>query len=128
MLSIQSLKSAAGASAYYGETYKYYKDDPVQLEQAISWQGKAAERLGLTGFVEKEQFLDLLSGKLPHGQQLGRIQEGDVKHRPGFDMTFNAPKSVSVLAFLGGDKRLIAAHDEAVEKTLSLVEIGRAHV
>ncbi len=44
---------------------------------------------------------------------LTRIQDGANKHRPGYDLTFSAPKSVSVMAMLGGDKRLIDAHNQA---------------
>jgi conjugative relaxase-like TrwC/TraI family protein len=44
------------------------------------------------------------------------------KHRPGYDLTFSAPKSVSMLAMLGGDKRLIDAHNRAVTVALRQVE------
>ncbi len=44
------------------------------------------------------------------------------KHRPGYDLTFSAPKSVSMLAMLGGDKRLIDAHNRAVTVALNQVE------
>ncbi|KMQ49526.1 ATPase AAA [Chitinispirillum alkaliphilum] len=45
---------------------------------------------------------------------------GTENHRSGIDMTFSAPKSVSVLAL--SDPRLEAAFNEAVEKTLSNIE------
>jgi conjugative relaxase-like TrwC/TraI family protein len=44
------------------------------------------------------------------------------KHRPGYDLTFSAPKSVSVMAMLGGDKRLIEAHNQAVTEAIRQVE------
>ena len=34
--------------------------------------------------------------------------------RAGYDATFNAPKSLSIQAFVGGDARLVAAHEAAV--------------
>jgi conjugative relaxase-like TrwC/TraI family protein len=49
------------------------------------------------------------------------------KHRPGYDLTFSAPKSVSMLAMLGGDKRLIDAHNRAVTVALNQVESLAAH-
>lgn len=30
------------------------------------------------------------------------MQDGSNKHRPGYDLTFSAPKSVSMMAMLGG--------------------------
>ncbi|HKU24655.1 MAG TPA: MobF family relaxase, partial [Candidatus Sulfotelmatobacter sp.] len=38
------------------------------------------------------------------------------------DLTFSAPKSVSVQAMVGGDERLIAAHDKAVGEALAEAE------
>ena len=50
------------------------------------------------------------------------MQDGSNKHRPGYDLTFSAPKSVSVMAMLGGDKRLIDAHNQAVDFAVRQVE------
>jgi conjugative relaxase-like TrwC/TraI family protein len=44
------------------------------------------------------------------------------KHRAAIDCTFNAPKSVSLLALAGGDTRLINAHRRAVRRTLDRLE------
>ncbi|GHL62016.1 hypothetical protein ECZU31_52910 [Escherichia coli] len=70
-----------------------------------------AEQLGLQGSVDKDVFTRLLEGRLPDGADLSRMQDGSNKHRPGYDLTFSAPKSVSMMAMLGGDKRLIDAHN-----------------
>ena len=43
-------------------------------------------------------------------------------HRPGVDITFSAPKSVSLQALATGDEQLIRAHDEAVRSTLDMIE------
>ena len=40
----------------------------------------------------------------------------------GRDVTLSAPKSVSLMALVGGDERVVAAHDRAVGKTLAWVE------
>jgi conjugative relaxase-like TrwC/TraI family protein len=42
--------------------------------------------------------------------------------RAGYDATFSAPKSVSVQALIGGDARLIGAHDKAVRIALAEME------
>ena len=41
------------------------------------------------------------------------------KARSLYDLTFSAPKSVSVQAMVGGDERLVAAHDKAVREALA---------
>lgn len=115
MLSVQPLKSAQGAADYYAAAFNYYSGDA----QALRWLGKGAEYLGLSGVVEKEQMLQLLEGKLPNGQIL---QNKKGEHRPGFDMTFSAPKSVSILIGLQADPKLEQLHDLAVERAISAIE------
>jgi len=44
------------------------------------------------------------------------------KGRSLYDLTFSAPKSVSIQALVGGDERLIAAHDKAVREALAEAE------
>ena len=118
MMSIGSVKSAGSASNYYTDKDNYY----VIGSMDERWQGKGAEALGLDGKVDKQVFTDLLKGKLPDGSDLTRMQDGVNKHRPGYDLTFSAPKSVSVMAMIGGDKRLIDAHNQAVTEAVKQVE------
>nr|ASU05234.1 IncF plasmid conjugative transfer protein TraI [Klebsiella pneumoniae] len=118
MLSFSQVKSAGSAGNYYTDKDNYY----VIGSMDERWQGKGAEALGLEGKVDKQVFTELLQGKLPDGSDLTRIQDGVNKHRPGYDLTFSAPKSVSMLAMLGGDKRLIDAHNRAVTVALNQVE------
>lgn len=119
MLSISPAKSSAQAKNYYERDNYYIKADAGDIQS--EWFGVGATRLGLTGEVNGETFVALLEGKLPNGQQLGISKHGEYQHRPGYDLTFSAPKSISILAEIGGDKRLIEAHDQAV--TLALAEI-----
>lgn len=115
MLSVQPLKSAQGAADYYAAAFNYYAGDA----QALRWLGKGAEYFGLSGVVEKEQMLQLLEGKVPNGQVL---QNKKGEHRPGFDMTYSAPKSVSIIIGLQADTKLEQLHDLAVERSISRVE------
>ena len=81
--------------------------------------------MNLTGPVEPEQFKKILEGYVPDGtgHRLGRRQkDGTVLHRPGRDITLSAPKSVSLAALIGGDRRIVSAHDKAVQRTLGWVE------
>ena len=81
--------------------------------------------LGLSGPVEPDVFMDVLEGAVPDGsgRRLGRREkDGSITHRPGRDLTFSAPKSVSLVAMLGGDADVAAAHDAAVRRTLDWLE------
>ena len=43
-------------------------------------------------------------------------------HRPGWDLTLSAPKSVSIASLVLKDKSVVEAHEKAVEYTLSKVQ------
>ena len=120
MLSITNI--SAGQASHYYEKDDYYAKDSPEHKEASKWFGKGATTLGLNGQVEKDAFVAMLQGKLPTGQQLGRIVEGKIDHAAGLDMTFSAPKSVSILSEIKGDTRLIAAHNKAVISALEYAE------
>ncbi len=122
--SIGAVAAPAQGASYYERDGYYAKDDPAHRE-ASAWAGKGAEDHGLSGPVDPDLFRAVLEGKTPDGsgRQLGRRgPDGALQHRPGRDLTFSAPKSVSLAALVGGDKRIVEAHDRAVKRTLSWVE------
>ena len=124
MLSIGAIASAAQGASYYEKDGYYAKDDPEHRD-ASAWFGKGAEALGLSGPVDPDTFKAILEGKVPDGSgtELGkRAKDGSIEHRPGRDLTFSAPKSVSIAALVGGDERIVGAHDRAVQATLAWVE------
>ena len=128
MLSIGALTSAAQGASYYERDGYYAKDDP-EHKAASAWAGKGAEELGLKGPVDPEVFRQVLEGRVPDGSdtRLGRRgKDGEILHRPGRDLTFSAPKSVSIAALVGGDDRIVEAHDRAVKATLAWVEKNAA--
>ena len=47
---------------------------------------------------------------------------GEIQHHPGWDFAVNAPKSVSIMALVAGDVRIIVAHERAVTAALSYLE------
>ena len=121
MLSIKAISSTAAASHYYSESDYYAKDGERDISSR--WQGAAAKILGLEGEVDSQSFRELLDGKLTDGTRIGRRNgNGETEHKKGWDFTLSAPKSVSILALAGGDKRLIAAHNEAVSTALKHLE------
>ncbi len=115
MLSVSSVGSAGGAATYFSKDDYYVGDGPAELSE---WAGKGAEALGLKGPVSKEDFEKVLDGKLPDGT----IVNGNEKRQNGMDMTFSMPKSASLLAQLGGDKRILEAQIAAVKATMSYAE------
>ena len=128
MLSIGALSSAAQGASYYERDGYYAKDDPEHRD-ASAWAGRGAEELGLKGPVDPETFRAVLEGKVPDGSdtRLGRRgKDGSIEHRPGRDLTFSAPKSVSLAALVGGDRRIVEAHDRSVAATLAWVEKNAA--
>ena len=128
MLSIGALSSAAQGASYYERDGYHAKDDPEHRD-ASAWAGKGADELGLTGPVDPATFRAVLEGRVPDGSdtRLGRRgKDGEILHRPGRDLTFSAPKSVSIAALVGGDKRIVEAHDRAVAAALAWVEKNAA--
>ncbi|WP_075273681.1 conjugative transfer relaxase/helicase TraI [Piscirickettsia salmonis] len=123
MMSIGIVSSSMNLAKYFIDKDNYYLTDKSDLKKAAVWLGKGAETLGLEGkTVEAYEFTRLVSGKMPDGQQLGIIRDGQIKHRPATDLTFSPPKSFSIMALVAGDERLIEGHNRAVEKVLSKIE------
>ncbi|MEZ9966986.1 conjugative transfer relaxase/helicase TraI, partial [Vibrio splendidus] len=134
MLSISPLKSASGAAKYYlseenpkdlpdvsleknaGDNYYLKEKDQ---EENTFWHGKLAIEAGLAGKpVEQATLESVLSGSLAGETIKGKRDD----HKSGFDLTFSAPKTVSVLALVSGDNRLIEAHNNAVKFALTELE------
>ncbi|ASQ15755.1 conjugative transfer relaxase/helicase TraI [Enterobacter cloacae] len=115
MLSISSIKGDAG---YYSHEDNYYASGSLESR----WMGEGAEKLGLKGEVANADMDAVRQGKLPDGSDLSRMVNGVNKHRSGYDLTFSAPKSVSVMALVGEDRRFIEAHNRAVAVVMQEVE------
>ena len=113
--------SAAQAENYYEKDDYYTSGDP-DLESDSQWQGKGAEKLHLSGPIDKATFQQLLHGQTPDGKNLHSRKIDPSKRRAGTDYTFSAPKSVSIAALIQKDKRVIAAHDNAVTVALNVLE------
>ncbi len=120
MMSISQVSSSGAASSYY-QGDNYYAKDGVEGEGL--WYGNGAERFELSDkAVDPEAFEKIMAGELPNGQNLYRVVNGEKKHIAGYDITFSAPKGVSVMALVVGDERYTDAHNAAVHSTLETVE------
>lgn len=121
MLSVSSIGSASGAADYYG------KDDYYVTGEAdtpgLEWGGKGAEKVGLTGKASPWDFKAILEGNHEVFKGPGRPEaQADRNHRAGWDLTFSAPKSVSLAILVGKDDRLDKAHDKAVNTAMAYAE------
>ena len=126
--SIGAVASPSQGANYY-ERDGYYAKDSAEHRAASAWAGKGVEALGLEGAVDPDVFRAVLEGVVPDGsgRRLGRrTREGGIHHRPGRDLTFSAPKSVSLVALIGGDSRVVDAHDRAVTRALGWFERNAA--
>ena len=139
MLSITPIASASNATNYYLNDEKSLNINDVELkkdaenyylkeksnEPNTQWFGKLADEQGLSGKdIDDNTLKSVLSGELQGEIVHGRRE----KHKSGFDLTFSAPKSASILALVGGDKRLLDEHVKAVKYTLKQLEKDTAQV
>ncbi len=122
MLSINAI-SADIADNYYKHDNYYSAEKPGE------WLDTSASRaLGLSGEIADQDWHRVVRGQDPRtGEQL--VQAGvNGKHRAGTDLTFSAPKSLSIAALIGGRQDLIEAHREAVDAVLGYIEKHGAQI
>ena len=117
MLSIANITSKH-ASNYYSNGDYYTKDTVIG-----EWYGKIADKLELNNkSFQKEDFENLLNGKLIDKSNNKEIKLNVRSNRAcGIDLTFSAPKSVSIVCELQ-DKTIAKIHQNAVKNTLSYIE------
>ncbi|HEY5252914.1 MAG TPA: MobF family relaxase, partial [Acidimicrobiales bacterium] len=120
MLSIGRLGSTGGAEYYLDKVANNVDDYYVGRGEAPGqWIGATSERLGLVGEVDAVALRNLLAGTSASGVDLGaRLSR---ERRPGYDLTFSAPKGATLLWAFGPDEvrdAISAAHDRAVVSVL----------
>lgn len=96
----------------------------VAGEALGSWAGGAAETLGLRGTVEARPFADLLDGRDPVSGGALRSRSGE-RSVAAYDLTFCAPKSVSLLHLLAPRElagQVGAGHRVAVDEAMGYLE------
>ncbi len=120
MLSLGKIAAGPQAARYYTDQVALGREDYYagEGEAPGRWIGSAASAAGLRGRVDAGQLERLLAGSgLRKPVRAGAVA--------GFDLTFRAPKSVSVLwgvADPATARQLGAAHDAAVAAALGYVE------
>ncbi len=129
MLGIASLR--AGGADYYLEVVASGREDYyLGSGEAVGyWLGAHATTLGLDGDVAPEHLHALLDGDDPQsGLRLARTR---ARRTPGFDLTFSAPKSVSIMYALARPelgRQVRYAHGRAVAATIGWLEANACTV
>lgn len=105
------------------------------------WSGEISKTFNLNKEIKKTDFIKVLDGINPitdeklirhrkkkkddkkvEPEQPQKQDGKTAEHRAGWDITFSSPKSVSLAAIIGGDKRLILAHRQSVSVALKEIE------
>ncbi|HXV05155.1 MAG TPA: MobF family relaxase [Solirubrobacterales bacterium] len=127
MLSIGKL--GVGQEMYYLEKVAEGAEDYYsgKGEVAGQWMGDATRELGLSGEVGGDQLTAMLTGRNPvdGSPLLGRQGVPGKGSVPGFDLTFSAPKSVSLIWALGGSdaaEAVMDAHHRSVAAALDYMQ------
>jgi conjugative relaxase-like TrwC/TraI family protein len=129
MLTIRAMADGKGYSSRHLEHSDYYAEGERVMGE---WHGRGAELLGLSGPVDAGDFEALRQGLNPGTREFLRVRRSAdrmgadgtrvAQGRSLYDFTISAPKSVSVLAIVGGDERLIDAHRAAVTEAMKETE------
>lgn len=121
MLRITVIKNAQGAMKYFESALvqqDYYSQDDKITGR---WEGLVSEKLGIRGEVTKEQYQAIVSNRSPlTGEKL--TPRDKAERRVGYDFTFNASKSVSLLYSITRDEDILKSHQEAVCHAMASIE------
>jgi len=119
MLTLNKIQSIEYYSDLANEDYYLDGGEPNG-----EWAGKGAVLLGLRGAIDDAEYRNILKGRSPDGSEKLCSNDG-VNHKPGWDLTFSAPKSVSV-AWARSEQdlkeKIQKAHKDGVKAALSLLE------
>lgn len=117
MLGINSITSGSAAANYFGgSNADYYLGD----KSPAYWHGQVASRLGLSGEVQDQDFVNLMNNRTPDGQRL--TQRDNPNRRGAYDFTFSVPKSVTLLHAIAKDSRIEKSVRNAVDATMHEIQ------
>lgn len=125
-------KLVVGQQRYYEQQVAQGRDDYYsgRGEAPGEWVGAGARALGLEGRVSAGQFNALIAGMDPRDPST-HLRNGPEPKVAALDLTFSAPKSVSVLFAVAGEEvagELVAAHEAAARAALGWLESSAVEV
>lgn len=116
-----AMVNAAHAKSYYTSALQPTEYYVNQQELEGRFGGQLARTLNIQGAVDRETFFALLDNKHPATGE--KLTARNKDHRiVGWDVSFHAPKGVSLAHVLSGDTHISDAFEEAVEQTLAEME------
>lgn len=122
MLTAKAQYSLSNAEKYFrehlsaGDYYAEGKHVPGE------WFGDGARRLGLRGKVGMDDFVKLCRNIAPGTDERLTQRMKRNNRRVFYDFTLSPPKSVSVVALVGGDRRIEEAHLHAARIAVAELE------
>jgi hypothetical protein len=126
MLTIGKIAAGPAAGRYYVDQVAQGREDYYagEGEAPGTWIGSGARSLGLSGEVAEQGIVRLLEARDPRTGELLRrpLAHGAVA---GFDLTFRAPKSVSILFAIAEPdvvREITRAHEAAVAAAIGYME------
>jgi len=120
MLTIRTCKVFSHALGEYLRQADYYAEG-MKVEGRCF--GRLCEKVGLVeGEVVTDEAFERVASNHHAITEEKLTPRMKANRRAGYDATFNAPKSVSIQAFLGSNERLVAAHERAVTEALAELE------
>jgi Ti-type conjugative transfer relaxase TraA len=109
------------------QTARYYTESHGQIERYYEKESQGVwvggESFGLNGKAVGAEFQNLLDGRSPEGTPL--VVGNGEKRRVGYDLTFSADKSVSILWARADDEtraKIESLFQKSVENTLKYIE------
>ena len=126
MLTIGKLGASDDQLSYYEQQVAQGLEDYFsgRGEAPGRWVGAGCGGIGVSGRVDRDGFMRGVHGCDPRTRERLRPEHGRTKVA-AFDLTFSAPKSVSVLFAIGDEAMsaaLLNAHERAVAEAFAYVE------
>ncbi|MBU2761718.1 MobF family relaxase [Acidithiobacillus sulfurivorans] len=139
MLSIKNVRSKNGKSggmANYPEeglTMKPGGENAPKKDGVLSyyqgaedghgiWFGTLAKEVEYPELVDHDAFVEALEGHFPGDLDISQRGHRQGDRRLCTDLTFSAPKSISLLALVENDRRILEVHHAAVREALRFIE------
>ena len=131
MVTAKTQHNLNNAQSYFAEHLAvgdYYQEGQ---KVAGEWFGLGAQSLGLKGVIREADFLALCENQNPRSgdtltQRTNSVREHDgviaANRRIFYDFTFSPPKSISLLALVADDQRIVDAHHRAIQIALGEFE------
>ncbi len=123
----RNITPSQGAKYYLQDDYFMVREGG--MEHRLEWLGRLGHDFGLVGLVDPIDWERSLSGIFPKGVTVrGRSykdKNGRASRRGGTDFEFSAPKTISIVALVFEDVRLIHLHRHS---SLVAIQVLEKHI